>query len=173
MTELLTRIFYYLYSRPFPTLLLYTVLLLLVWTALNYFLPKIARNIVNYPMAILITLAIGYYTIGRRSAQAEREITLTPFWSFTKGDPQEAWLNVFLFFPLGLSLPYILPEKVKHKVGVTILIAALFSLFIETNQFIFKLGLCETDDLLCNIFGALIGTLSFVIAEKLRFRKKF
>lgn len=101
-------------------------------------------------------------------------IRLMPFASFVNagyGAYQSMWLNAFFFLPLGLSLPYLMPEKVKHKVLLALIIAAAFSIAIEIVQLIFRLGLCETDDVIMNTLGAAVGTLSFWINNRLANKK--
>ena len=75
-------------------------------------------------------------------------------------------MNVFLFFPLGLTFPHVLPEKWKHQVGASILFALLLSVVIEYCQYYFSLGRVETDDVICNTLGAAIGTLSYTLERK-------
>lgn len=41
--------------------------------------------------------------------------------------------------------------------GGILLSGVLFSLFVELTQYIFCLGLCELDDVICNGLGAVIG----------------
>ena len=48
-----------------------------------------------------------------------------------------------------------------------LLAAAGFSMMIELVQFVFGLGLCETDDVIFNTLGAAFGTLAFVIQQQM------
>ena len=43
-----------------------------------------------------------------------------------------------------------------------------FSMKIELVQFVFGLGLCETDDVIFNTLGAAFGTLAFVCSRRLK-----
>jgi glycopeptide antibiotics resistance protein len=81
-------------------------------------------------------------------------------------------MNVFLFFPLGLTLPYALPEKWNRKGLLTIFLAQVFSIGIELAQYHFHLGRAETDDVICNTLGCVIGTLSYVISKKQKIFKE-
>ena len=69
-------------------------------------------------------------------------------------------MNIFLFQPLGLSLPGLLPQK-KHPVARTILFALLLSVGIEVCQLSFGLGRCEIDDVIMNTLGAALGTAAY------------
>lgn len=74
-------------------------------------------------------------------------------------------INVFLFVPIGLSLPFVLSEN-KHPVVTTVIMALVFSVSIEVVRFIFSLGLCEVDDVIMNTLGTMIGTLGYRISRK-------
>lgn len=95
-----------------------------------------------------------------------REVCLIPFYSLKAAQEQpelyrSMLMNVFLFFPLGLVLPYTLSDKWKHQVLVTILFALGLSVMIEFQQYYFCLGRAETDDVICNTVGALVGAIAF------------
>lgn len=63
-------------------------------------------------------------------------------------------LNILLFVPLGYLLPILFPKlKPKH----VILIGCLFSIATEATQYLFKMGWCETDDVIHNTLGTAIG----------------
>lgn len=70
-------------------------------------------------------------------------------------------MNVFLFVPMGLTLLFALPEKMNHKVLLSVLCAMVLSMIVEILQYVFQLGRAETDDVICNTLGAAIGTLAF------------
>ena len=65
-------------------------------------------------------------------------------------------MNVFLFQPIGLVLPNLLPKK-AHPVFVTVVFAMLLSIGVEAAQFHYQLGRCEIDDVIMNTLGAAIG----------------
>ena len=105
------------------------------------------------------------------------EVILIPFYSFVEAQKQpelyrSMLMNVFLFFPLGLTLPYALPEKWNRKGLLTIFLALVFSIGIELAQYQFHLGRAETDDVICNTLGCVIGTLSYVISKKQKIFKE-
>ena len=79
-------------------------------------------------------------------------------------------LNVLLFVPFGLSLPFVVtPGKAGERRGkvwcfiVTIAIAVVLSVAIEAVQYRFALGRCETDDVLANTLGALLGACAYLL----------
>ena len=100
------------------------------------------------------------------------EVILTPFATFIAAQQQpelyrEMLMNVFLFFPLGLTLSNALP-RTWHRWGrivLTMLVGCLLSTGIEYAQYRYVLGMAETDDVLCNTLGAFIGSTSLLIAH--------
>ena len=61
--------------------------------------------------------------------------------------------NIWLFVPLGAMLYRLWPR------GYVVLIPVLLSLGIETLQLVLGRGLFETDDIISNSLGGLIGVL--------------
>ena len=97
-----------------------------------------------------------------REPSAERGYNLMPFWSYRDyGEHSyfmemfgENILNVLLFVPVGFLAGCGLQGMTFKKV---LLFGGGFSVFIEILQFVFKKGFCETDDVIHNILGCLIG----------------
>ncbi len=63
--------------------------------------------------------------------------------------------NVLMFVPMGAMLPFVW-KKGKNP-AVCVLTGALSSTLIETLQFITSRGHCQTDDLVMNTLGTLVG----------------
>lgn len=92
--------------------------------------------------------------------RAATGLILTPFASLTAARIQpeiyrEMLMNVFLFFPLGLTLSNALPRKWHRwlRIILTTLIGCALSAGIEYAQYRYALGLAETDDVICNTLG--------------------
>lgn len=122
--------------------------------------------------------AIIYITILCR-AENGTDVILTPF-NFirtAKMQPEairSAMMNVFLFFPLGLTLSNALPRK-WHRWGriiLTTLIGCALSAGIEYAQYRCALGLAETDDVICNTLGAFLGAASLLAAHAIEKHKE-
>ena len=145
-----------------------------IWTVAMLVLRGKARRIVAGVGALCAVSLILMFTLLGRSSGEGQALSLIPFASFVKALTQSEfyrtmYMNMLLFLPLGLSLPFVLPDKIKHKALVTILIGAASSITIEAIQLIFKIGKCETDDVLMNTLGVIIGITSYlicIIAEK-------
>ena len=100
------------------------------------------------------------------------ELILTPFAALSAARQQPELyramlMNVFLFFPLGLTLSNALPRKWHRwgRIAFTTLIGCILSAGIEYAQYRCALGLAETDDVICNTLGAFIGSTSLLIAH--------
>ena len=72
-------------------------------------------------------------------------------------------LNILLFVPLGVLLP-VKDERFK-KLWKTALAGLLFSSFIEITQYITGRGFTETDDVINNTLGAVVGYLIFTFIK--------
>ena len=75
--------------------------------------------------------------------------------------------NILCFVPFGFLLPT-LSYKRGYKNGVTVtLLAAVFSILIETAQVVARVGAFDVDDILLNTLGAILGYIIFVIGRKI------
>ena len=107
-----------------------------------------------------IAAVIFYMTVCARGEETA-EAVLVPFQNFREAREQpelyrSMLMNVLLFFPIGLSLPFVL-GKWKLSVPVTVVLACLSSAGIEYLQYRYSLGRCEVDDVIMNTLGALLG----------------
>ena len=125
----------------------------------------------NFVLFCAAVIAILYATILNRTP-GNYELILTPFATFTAAQQQpelyrEMLMNVFLFFPLGLTLSNALPRKWHRwlRIILTTLVGCALSAGIEYAQYRCALGLAETDDMICNTLGAFIGSTSLLIAH--------
>ena len=133
----------------------------------------------NFVLFCAAVIAILYATILNRTP-SNYELILTPFAALSAARQQpelyrEMLMNIFLFFPLGLTLSNALPRKWHRwlRIILTTLVGCILSAGIEYAQYRYALGLAETDDVICNTLGAFIGSTSLLIApaiEKYRER---
>ena len=97
-----------------------------------------------------------------RETGVERGYNLMPFWSYWDYGKDsyflemlgENILNVLLFVPIGFLAGCGLREMTFKRV---LFLGGGLSVFIEVLQFVFKKGFCETDDVIHNVLGCLIG----------------
>lgn len=130
--------------------------------------------ILSVPMAI----AILYTTILSRS-EGNTGLVLTPFAALAAARQQpelyrEMLMNVFLFFPLGLTLSNALPRTWHRwrRLALTTLTGCVLSAGIEYAQYRFALGMAETDDVICNTLGAFVGASSLLLAHAMEKHKE-
>ena len=160
--------FHDFYVQPMNQVYIETIAIHLIWTVAMFMLRGKARRIVGIVGACIAIILILMFTVLGRGSESVKEISLIPFITFKNAKEQSElyrtmFMNILLFLPLGLSLPYSLPGKIKHKAVLTILFGTVLSITIEATQYVFSLGKCETDDVLMNTFGMMIGVTSFLI----------
>ncbi|MEJ6549430.1 VanZ family protein [Corynebacterium sp. USCH3] len=121
----------------------------------------VTATLVGYAAVVVaLTTLKSFYTIGllwKPENQRVRELRLMPFGIVGDSSTTFGWVfdilgNVAFFVPLGMLL-MILTGRWRWAVGV----AAVFSLGIETTQYIFSLGRTDVTDLICNTVGAAVG----------------
>lgn len=127
--------------------------------------PKLWRA-VNIFCCGCSVFAILYVTLFDRSA-GERFLQPVPFHFIIEAKEhieilRSTLMNAFLFVPFGLSLPFAINKKTLRTIKITLVSALVFSVCIETAQYIFGFGRAETDDILCNAFGTFVGTIGFL-----------
>ena len=155
------------------------VLVLAAWGALPARVGARRWRCGNLVLMLLVAAAILYATLFSR-AEGSTGLILTPFASLTAARIQpeiyrEMLMNVFLFFPLGLTLSNALPRKWHRwlRIILTTFVSCALSAGIEYAQYRYALGMAEVDDVICNTLGAFIGSTSLLIApaiEKYRER---
>lgn len=117
---------------------------------------------------IALSLLIPYLfltlvaTVFTRSPSAEAHVMLEPFWTYRQYFTDDfTWFeiraNVLLFIPIG----FLLPMVIKKPVWLPPIIGVGISVLIELIQLITHRGMCETDDVISNTIGFLIGFAAF------------
>ena len=160
----------HIYALPLWTVTFLMLALLIVWAMLSLHKNQRKRSIINAVLCPITVLIILYATILTRTP-GSYELILTPFATFTAALQQpelyrEMLMNIFLFFPLGLTLSNALPQKWHRwlRIALTTLIGCILSAGIEYAQYRYTLGMAEVDDVICNTLGAFIGSTSLLIA---------
>lgn len=118
-------------------------------------------------MLIIWAYIVLVQTILWRTPDTTLKPVLRPFQSYIdalKEDGQKEllrsnFMNVVLFYPAGLLAGSILPERWKSSTKLLFVLTgfAVFSTMIEFFQYRYSLGLAQTDDVIHNALGALIG----------------
>ena len=167
-------LFHEIYVLNISTILITIPILILVWSVIGAAFYKYMR-IIGAVMAVIAIGAILYATVISRGVRDVRTY-LIPFSSFerAKTNPEmyrSMLMNVFLFVPLGLSLPFIFGGSTGKRILLTVLVGLLLSVTVEAIQYFAHLGMTETDDVISNTVGTVVGSCAYPLA--LLWRKLF
>lgn len=170
--------FRYIYAQNLFFVVFIIAIAVVIWAYLNATTKnKKVYLIINSAFCFLLLLAVLYRTLFSRSATTA-ELELVPFrFYFTTDDKAAAvrtfFMNAVMFVPLGLSMPYMLSRKPrKWIIAIPIVFACLLSVGIEYCQYYYKLGRCETDDVIANTLGAAVGTMSYLLYIRILKKRK-
>ena len=169
---------HYIYSRPLIVIILFMVLALAVWGGSPAHIAAKHWQRGNLVLTGLMAGAILYATILTRS-EGSTGLILIPLASLTAARVQpeiyrEMLMNVFLFFPLGLTLSNALSRKWHRwlRIILTTLVGCALSAGIEYAQYRYALGMAEVDDVICNTLGAFLGAASLLAAHAIEKHKE-
>ena len=156
-----------IYAANLRIIIVIIPVLVLVWSLLGAWILRRYRYI-DIIAAFFSVAVILHLTVLSRST-GYKGCDLIPFSSFVRAIKQPEMyrsmlMNVFFFVPLGLALPYIYKGKTGKRIWLTILSGLILSVVIEIVQYIYSLGLAETDDVICNALGTAIGSSSYLLS---------
>jgi glycopeptide antibiotics resistance protein len=105
-------------------------------------------------------------TILSREPGSRTEVNLMLFDTFSKklADNIFPLENILLFIPYGLLLP-LLSKQLRTVIRITGF-GIVSSILIEGIQYITQRGYFQTDDIITNVLGTLIGYLIFIVINK-------
>lgn len=168
------NIFHEIYVSNISTILIAILILLLVWSVIGAAFYKYMR-IIGAVLALIAVGAVLYRTVFSRSGSFLEPdlLPLSSFWRAKENSElyRSMLMNVFLFVPLGLSLPFVIGGSTAKRILLTILIGFLISVTVEAIQYFGHLGMAETDDVICNTLGTTIGSCAYLLS--LLWRKLF
>lgn len=165
----------FFYSLPSWFIIVLIFMLCFVWGILSHIYIKKTKysnrrwHQINIVIFIISIVLIVRYTIYGREYW-HQELNLRPFSFLFEEYRKEEFLkemilNVLLFIPFGLSLYVIVRGDLSKKMFITVILAILLSTLIEILQYNFKVGWTEVDDIICNVFGAVIGSFSMLVKD--------
>ena len=125
---------------------------------------------------VMGALAIEYYflvlcsTVICRTAPVLKRVELKPFYNYVdiwngvdfKRTLIEVLLNVALFVPIGFLLGGMMPKGFLK----VLLTGFLLSILIELLQLASERGLCETNDVIHNTVGCIMGYVAAMVLKK-------
>lgn len=119
-------------------------------------------------MLLISMFFILAVTVLSREMGSGRELSLLPFSSwinYFNGSNKEFLrtniFNMLLFMPFGVSFYAVGYTKISPKICliITAAVSLVLSVSVESAQFILQCGEAETDDVIHNVLGAVIGVL--------------
>ena len=162
------------FQTGIPNEILYSSFLLCVVLILFGFFSsyvKDKKHFVFWSLFVEYILVVLCSTVVCRSCLAEARIEPMPFGDYiaiaNRTPGVSVWdiiLNVVLFLPLGFLLSAI---KQTWNWQNVLLSGFGFSFCIESMQFIFSKGIAQTDDLMHNSLGTLLGYFIFQMMRKI------
>ena len=140
---------------------------LIIWSVISAVINKRIMVLATL-VTVLSMVAILYVTLAKRE-QGNLSYDLIPFSSFQRANEQPEMyrsmlMNVFLFVPLGMSLVFVVKGSIFKRILLTMLVGFLLSASVETVQFFLSLGMAETDDVICNTVGTLVGSTAYSLS---------
>lgn len=172
---MLKEIFHYIYCMSIPSTIIMVLVICSLWnwlsTECNRINKKQLWQSVNRILFVIWIVCVLYMTIIIRGSVVK--INRIPFNFIVKaiktGNEEffrTGWMNILLFIPGGMWLSYGTKQHTKTKQILQIIFLMTVSVFIETMQWYYQLGTVETDDVICNSLGAIVGVTSFIWTEK-------
>lgn len=168
---MLDRFICNIYVSNISTVIIATLVAIFVWSIIGAVLKQQMRMISS--VVVVLSVAVILYTTVFSRGETAIGAQFAPFASFVRAIEQpEAYrsmlMNVILFVPLGLALPFIFRSKVSKRVLLAVLSGLVLSVMIEFSQYVFALGFAETDDVICNTLGTAVGSCAYPLSLKLR-----
>lgn len=146
-----------MYAWSFTTVYFLMLCGIVAWSFAGVYLEnKNIWRIINSIFLIISVYGILKYTVLGRSPSDEHLFIVF------SDDSNEFWrellMNLFLYFPAGLTLAHLL-----KRYWLSVLLLVLLSLGIEYWQYSAGTGTAQLTDFVCNSLGAMIGGISFLI----------
>lgn len=169
----MSRVVWFIYVQPLHKIILFSILLIVAWACVGSRADrKLWWRFFNAAVFLCVVAVILYVTLYSRK-ESVRDVILIPFHSFIEAKEQpelyrSMLMNVFLFVPLGLSFPYILPDRwgVAAHMVFAVLAGGCLSAVVEAVQYRYGLGRCEVDDVIMNTLGALLGAQAYMTGNR-------
>lgn len=158
-----------IYCLPIIVLVLLTVIIIAVCFMLwLHFIKDKNKSFISLVALLISIFLILAVTVLSRDFGSVRELSLTPFasWAeyFNGSNAEFLRTNIFnmlLFMPFGASLYAVGYPNLSVKKCLLIIVTAAFvlSFGVELAQFLLQCGETETDDVIHNVLGAVLGVL--------------
>lgn len=125
----------------------------------------------------LYVSAVFYMTVFSREKDEILVYNFEIFWSYKLalrdvGYLEEIVLNILLFVPLGIIGASLIKNEKKYLYGIVLGIGGLISACIEILQYKLQCGLSETDDIISNTLGIILGIVIWRVVL-VKYKKEF
>ena len=153
---------------PFWIIIIGLICYFIVSLFLERIIQQIEISYINVLIFLMAFLFILNQTVFGRTEKSVGIRLIPFFWGeliIRQEDIRSMVMNVLLFIPLTTYLPYIIKITSKKYRLLTVIIGSGISLCVEFVQFYFGIGLAETNDVICNTLGSLIGLIIYEIQQ--------
>ncbi len=154
-----------IYALPLFVAFILAVIFISFYAVINALHSKSKWVKVISIIGVMLSItSIFYITVYKRDI-GDFALELRPFYSFVMAKIQPemyrtVFMNALLYVPFGVFMAFSISRKHKViSVIITVFSAFILSLCVETIQYKYSLGRCETDDVIFNTLGALWGAL--------------
>lgn len=106
-------------------------------------------------LVYMVVLARTVYFSRPFFSRNEVNLKLIGTWGTTPQSHAYVAENLILFIPFGILLPICFSKA--RKGSICIISGCIFSIFIETLQWLTKRGYCQLDDIIMNTLGTALG----------------
>ena len=160
-------IYFFFYRADIWVAAVSMIALIILWSVLGAFAVKRMRRICAAAAAVFTLLILIVTVFSRGSTAISHE--LKPFSTLVLGPKhpelyRAAVMNIFLFVPLGMSLPFLFKTNTRRRILFSILIGACLSVVIELAQHFLLVGMTQTDDVICNALGTAFGACAYPLS---------
>ena len=124
------QLFHAVYTQPLQNVLIMIAVAVPLWALISSLLPKKELKVVSLcilSFSLLFTLWITLFGRVPSDEYVPVFMPLSIFYRATENREmlRSALMNVFLFVPFGMTLPFILPDRLKHRLPITVAAAAV------------------------------------------------
>jgi glycopeptide antibiotics resistance protein len=112
----------------------------------------------------LVLFKLSYDVLSILANYQTRSVNLIPFVTFGQTGLSETVSNFVTFIPFGLLLGL---NFKKTRLWQLVIVVFLFSVIVETLQFVFAIGTTDATDVVTNTLGGLTGLVLYRLVNKI------
>jgi glycopeptide antibiotics resistance protein len=127
-------------------------------------LPKVLLALYLLTLLWLVLFKLSYDVVSILAERPTRSLNLVPFVTWGQTGPSETVSNVLIFIPFGLLLAL---NFKKVALGRLLGVVLVFSLAVETVQFVLAIGTTDATDVVTNTLGGLAGLVLYRLVGRM------